>query len=138
MELEIGKNEEKAKKILEDERCKKYTNMINSILRYNPHRLSDETEEVINMAGNAMTAYNTYKSIKLEYEPVIIDGKEYFEGISLTQKEFYEKLSQDADIATSQPSPESVLKLWGDLLAEYDEVVHIPMSSGLSGSCQGN
>ena len=78
MELEIGKNEEKAKKILEDERCKKYTNMINSILRYNPHRLSDETEEVINMAGNAMTAYNTYKSIKLEYEPVIIDGKEYF------------------------------------------------------------
>ena len=78
MELEIGKNEEKAKKILGDERCKKYTNMINSILRYNPHRLSDETEEVINMAGNAMTAYNTYKSIKLEYEPVIIDGKEYF------------------------------------------------------------
>lgn len=78
MELEIGKNEEKAKKILGDERCKKYTNMINSILRYNPHRLSDETEEVINMAGNAMTAYNTYKSIKLEYEPVIIDGTEYF------------------------------------------------------------
>ena len=48
--------------------------------------------------------------------PFTIDGKEYFEGISLTQKEFYEKLSQDADIATSQPSPESVLKLWGDLL----------------------
>lgn len=78
MELEIGKNEDKAKKILEDERCKKYTNMINSILRYVPHRLSDETEEVINMAENAMTAYNTYKSIKLEYEPVIIDQKEYF------------------------------------------------------------
>lgn len=68
--------------------------------------------------------------------PFTIDGKEYFEGISLTQKEFYEKLSQDADIATSQPSPESVLKLWGDLLEEYDEIVHIPMSSGLSGSCQ--
>ncbi len=68
--------------------------------------------------------------------PFTIDGKEYFEGISLTQKEFYEKLSQDADIATSQPSPESVLKLWGDLLKEHDEVVHIPMSSGLSGSCQ--
>ncbi len=78
MDLEIGKNQNKAKKILEDERCKKYTNMINSVLRYIPHRLSDETEEVINMAGNAMTAYDTYKSVKLEYEPVIIDGKEYF------------------------------------------------------------
>lgn len=68
--------------------------------------------------------------------PFTIDGKEYFEGISLTQKEFYERLGQDADIATSQPSPESVLKLWNELLEDYDEVVHIPMSSGLSGSCQ--
>lgn len=68
--------------------------------------------------------------------PFTIDGKEYFEGISLTQEEFYEKLKQDADIATSQPSPESVLKLWSDLLEDYDEIVHIPMSSGLSGSCQ--
>lgn len=68
--------------------------------------------------------------------PFTIDGKEYFEGISLTQEEFYERLTQDADIATSQPSPESVMKLWSGLLEEYDEVVHIPMSSGLSGSCQ--
>ena len=68
--------------------------------------------------------------------PFTIDGKEYFEGISLTQKEFYERLAQDADIATSQPSPESVMDLWKELLMEYDEVVHIPMSSGLSGSCQ--
>lgn len=68
--------------------------------------------------------------------PFTIDGNEYFEGISLTQEEFYEKLGQDADIATSQPSPESVLKLWEGLLEEYDQVVHIPMSSGLSGSCQ--
>ena len=68
--------------------------------------------------------------------PFTIDGEEYFEGISLTQEEFYERLTQDADIATSQPSPESVLGLWKELLEEYDEVVHIPMSSGLSGSCQ--
>ena len=68
--------------------------------------------------------------------PFTIDGKEYFEGISLTQEEFYEKLKSDADIATSQPSPESVMGLWNDLLKEYDEIVHIPMSSGLSGSCQ--
>ena len=63
--------------------------------------------------------------------PFTIDGKEYFEGINLTQEEFYEYLKQDADIATSQPSPESVLTLWKDLLKEYDEIVHIPMSSGL-------
>ena len=68
--------------------------------------------------------------------PFTIDGKEYFEGISLTQEAFYEYLKKDADIATSQPSPESVLNLWKELLKEYDEVLHIPMSSGLSGSCQ--
>ena len=68
--------------------------------------------------------------------PFTIDGKEYFEGISLTQEEFYEYLKKDADIATSQPSPESVLNIWKELLKEYDEVLHIPMSSGLSGSCQ--
>ena len=68
--------------------------------------------------------------------PFTIDGKEFFEGINLTQEEFYEYLKKDADIATSQPSPESVLNLWKELLKEYDEVLHIPMSSGLSGSCQ--
>ena len=68
--------------------------------------------------------------------PFTIDGKEYFEGISLTQDEFYGKLKSDADIATSQPSPESVMELWNGLLKEYDQIVHIPMSSGLSGSCQ--
>ena len=68
--------------------------------------------------------------------PFTIDGKEYFEDIDLTQEEFYTKLSDNADIFTSQPSPESVMKLWDELLKEYDEIVHIPMSSGLSGSCQ--
>ncbi len=68
--------------------------------------------------------------------PFTINGNEYFEGISLTQEEFYRKLAKDEDIATSQPSPESVLELWNELLKEYDEIVHIPMSSGLSGSCQ--
>ena len=68
--------------------------------------------------------------------PFTIDGNEYFEGINLTQEEFYEKLKGDADIATSQPSPHAILKLWDELLKEYDEIVQIPMSSGLSGSCQ--
>lgn len=68
--------------------------------------------------------------------PFMIDGQDYYEDINLTQKEFYEKLQDGSDISTSQPSPESVLKLWDDILKDYDEIVHIPMSSGLSGSCQ--
>lgn len=68
--------------------------------------------------------------------PFFINEIEFFEDITLTQEEFYQKLAEDADISTSQPSPESVLGLWDELLKEYDEIVHIPMSSGLSGSCQ--
>ena len=68
--------------------------------------------------------------------PFMIDGQDYYEDINLTQKEFYEKLKDGSDISTSQPSPESVMKLWDDILRDYDEIVHIPMSSGLSGSCQ--
>ena len=66
----------------------------------------------------------------------MIDGTEYLEDINLTQKEFYEHLSGDHDVSTSQPSPETILNLWEKLLEEYDAVVHIPMSSGLSSSCQ--
>ena len=68
--------------------------------------------------------------------PFTIDGKDYFEDINLTQKEFYEKLREGSDISTSQPSPEAVTDMWDMLLKEYDQVVHIPMSSGLSGSFQ--
>lgn len=67
--------------------------------------------------------------------PFEINGKQYFEDINLSQEEFYELLEDGADISTSQPSPETVLSLWDNLLKEYDEIVHIPMSSGLSGSC---
>ena len=67
--------------------------------------------------------------------PFIIDGKTYYEDISLTQEEFYEKLAQNADISTSQPSVEDVLKYWDKALEDADELVYIPMSSGLSGSC---
>ena len=68
--------------------------------------------------------------------PFMIHEETYFEDISLTQKEFYERLANGDDVVTSQPSPESVMNLWDGLLKEYDEIVHIPMSSGLSGSCQ--
>ena len=68
--------------------------------------------------------------------PFMIDEVTYYEDIDLTQEQFYEKLKSGANIATSQPSPDSVTSLWDKLLQEYDEIVHIPMSSGLSGSCQ--
>lgn len=68
--------------------------------------------------------------------PFIVNGETFFEDITLTREQFYEHLKNDADVSTSQPSPESVLNMWDELLKEYDEVVHIPMSSGLSGSCQ--
>lgn len=68
--------------------------------------------------------------------PFMIEGETYYEEITLSQKEFYEKLAENADISTSQPSPDAVMTLWDELLTEYDEIVHIPMSSGLSGSCQ--
>lgn len=68
--------------------------------------------------------------------PFSIDSEDFFEDINLTVEEFYAKLENDAEIFTSQPSPADVMKLWDDLLKEYDEIVHIPMSSGLSSSCQ--
>ena len=73
--------------------------------------------------------------IKVLPMPFLIDGKTYFEEISLSQEEFFEKLENDVDISTSQPSPESVMKIWDEALEEADEVVDIPMSSGLSSSC---
>ena len=68
--------------------------------------------------------------------PFMIDDETFYEDINLDQKRFYEKLEGGADVVTSQPSPDSVLTLWEKLLKDYDEIVHIPMSSGLSGSCQ--
>lgn len=68
--------------------------------------------------------------------PFFIDGELFLEDISLTQEQFYERLGADSEISTSQPSPGDVMELWGKLLREYDEIVHIPMSSGLSSSCE--
>lgn len=68
--------------------------------------------------------------------PFMIDEVSYFEDIDLDQKGFYEKLEGGADVITSQPSPDSVLTLWKEIFENYEEIVHIPMSSGLSGSCQ--
>lgn len=68
--------------------------------------------------------------------PFMIDGETYEEDINFTQEQFYDRQEEGADISTSQPSPETVMGVWDELLKEYDEIVHIPMSSALSGSCQ--
>ena len=68
--------------------------------------------------------------------PFMIDQETFYEDITLTRDEFYQKLGDNATIATSQPSPETIISLWDKLLGEYDQVLHIPMSSSLSGSCQ--
>ena len=68
--------------------------------------------------------------------PFNIDGEEYLEDINLSQEKFYELLTSDAKVSTSQPSIGFVTTVWDELLTTYDEVVYIPMSSGLSNSCQ--
>ncbi len=89
--------------------------------------LTDSNAGITNTTG--------YENLFIVPMPFIIDDKEYFEDINLTQDEFYEKLKHDADIHTSQPSYGEVTELWKKLLNDFDEVVYIPMSSGLSSSC---
>ena len=67
--------------------------------------------------------------------PFLINGEEYYEDINLTQEQFYVHLRGDASVSTSQPSIASVTELWDELLKEDCEIVHIPMSSGLSETC---
>ena len=67
--------------------------------------------------------------------PFNFGDETFLEDINLTQEEFYTKLADGADISTSQPTPDSVLTMWENVLRDYDEIVHIPMSSGLSSSC---
>ncbi len=67
--------------------------------------------------------------------PFTINGETFYEDINLTQEEFYKRLEEGADISTSQPVAGDLIDLWKKLLKDHDSVVHIPMSSGLSGSC---
>ncbi len=73
--------------------------------------------------------------IKVVPMPFMIEGEEYFEDINLTQAQFYKLIENDANVCTSQPSIGAVSQIWDELLKEYDQVVYIPMSSGLSMSC---
>lgn len=74
-------------------------------------------------------------NIKIIPMPFTIEGEEYFEDINLTQEKFYEKLLGDVSVSTSQPSIGLVMSVWDELLKEYEQIVYIPMSSGLSDSC---
>ena len=87
-------------------------------------------------AGITQAEAKEMKDVYVVPMPFMIDGEEYFEDINLTQEQFYQKLTQDAEISTSQPSIGYITDLWEKLLKEYDYIVHIPMSSALSMSCE--
>lgn len=67
--------------------------------------------------------------------PIYIDGELFFEDVDITNEAFYERQAAGADIKTSMPSPTSLTEMWDDALKNCDHVIHIPMTSGLSGSC---
>lgn len=68
--------------------------------------------------------------------PFYINDDCYYEDITLSREEFFKKLDSGAEISTSQPSPEAVMELWDQALREYEKILYMPISSGLSGSCQ--
>ncbi|MCR5670787.1 MAG: DegV family protein [Butyrivibrio sp.] len=68
--------------------------------------------------------------------PFMINSQDFFEDINLTQEEFYTKLAEDAEVSTSQPTPDSLMTMWDNVLEDHNSIIYIPMSSGLSGSCQ--
>ena len=68
--------------------------------------------------------------------PVNVSDKTYLEGIDISLDEMYGMMEEGIETTTSQPSPGSLMEMWDDILDEYDEIVHIPMTSGLSGSCE--
>ena len=91
---------------------------------------------VMTDSNSGITQYEAKNlNIKVVPMPFTIDGEEYLEDINLTQEEFYDKLIAGANVSTSQPSIAYVNSLWDELLEEFDEIVYIPMSSGLSNSC---
>ena len=89
-----------------------------------------------NNSGISQSEALTHGDVFVIPMPFFIDDITYYEDINLTIPEFYDMMASGADILTSQPSPENVLQTWDRLLETYDEIVHIPMSSSLSGSCQ--
>lgn len=91
---------------------------------------------IVTDTNSSMTANEAKQlGVYLLPMPFMVDGKEYFEGVNCSYEGFFEMLKSGADVSTSQPSPESIISLWNELLKSYDSIVHIPMSSALSSSC---
>ncbi len=67
--------------------------------------------------------------------PFIVNGQQYLDGVDCTYEHFFEMLAEGADVSTSQPAPDALTSLWDKVLEDYDEIIHIPMSSALSSSC---
>lgn len=74
--------------------------------------------------------------IKVLPMPFCINDISYYEEVSITREEFYQRLKEGIQVSTSQPSPQEVMDMWDEMLKEYDQILCIPISSGLSGSCQ--
>lgn len=68
--------------------------------------------------------------------PFTVDGQTYLENVTLSREAFFAHQAADADISTSQPAPGDVLRFWDEALADFEQVLYFPLSSGLSGSCQ--
>ena len=91
--------------------------------------MTDSNSGITQMEGKEM-------GIGVVPMPFTIDEKTYFEDINLTRKEFFQMMEDGKDIVTSQPSPGDLMDMWDKALEKNDQVIYIPMSSGLSGSCQ--
>ena len=73
--------------------------------------------------------------IKVLSMPFYVEEQCFYEEVSITRREFFEQLNADKKVSTSQPSPEAVTDFWKEMLKEYEQILYLPMSSGLSGSC---
>ena len=97
----------------------------------------DEKIAIVTDTNSGITAEDAKKlGIHLVAMPVIINDETFYENESISQEVFFERLRQGASVSTSQPAPGILMDCWEGLLMRYDEIIYLPMSSGLSGSCQ--
>jgi len=93
---------------------------------------------IITDSNSGLTQKEALNNLFILPMPFIIDGEDYYEDITLSQAQFYDKLINDVRISTSQPSYGEVTELWDKVLESFDEIVYIPMSSGLSEACNSS
>ena len=92
---------------------------------------------IVTDTNSGMTAQVAREAgVALMPMPFTVNGRDYVENVNMTYQEFFERLAGGANVATSQPAPESVAQCWDAALAQWDQIIYIPMSSALSSSCQ--